>query len=128
MVDDALILAVLTRLDRTLEKLEAHQEHKERRRNLDSRLLTKRAAARLLGIDRSTTLERLIREGSVRTVPYGEGTRIPASEIARLEDEGIPEPSSRCPPRRRSRKRLNGETMPSTPEELAARIRSIKTD
>lgn len=61
------------------------------------RLLSKRAAARLLGVDRGTTLEALIRDGRLRLV-LG---KIPDTEIERLLVEGLPE--MKPPARRRER-------------------------
>ncbi len=73
-------------------------EHREERRNDDARALTIRAAARRLGIARPT-LQRLIAEGRIRTVPWvgrvagtvpvGGRVRIPAVEIERIAMEGI---------------------------------------
>jgi hypothetical protein len=61
--------------------------------------LSKRAAARRLGIDRGTTLEDLIRERKLQTVPAlnGKGVRIPAYEVERLLREGLP-PAGAPPP------------------------------
>lgn len=61
------------------------------------RLLSKRAAARLLGIDRGTTLEGFIRDGHLRLVMG----KIPDTEIERLLAEGLPELKARA--RRRER-------------------------
>ncbi len=54
----------------------------------ERRLLSKREAARRLGIDRGTTLQDLIRSGSLRTVVLAGRLRIPASEIDRIEAGG----------------------------------------
>ncbi len=69
-----------------------------RRPNDDARALTIRAAARRLGVARPT-LQRLIAEGWVRTVPWvgrvagtvpvGGRVRIPAAEVERVAQEGI---------------------------------------
>jgi len=71
----------------TLEDLSAAVERLERKidalgRRRDRRLLSKRAAARLLGVDRGTTLERLIREGTLRA----ENGRIPLADLERILD------------------------------------------
>jgi hypothetical protein len=86
--------------------------------------LSKRAAARRLGIDRGTTLEDLIREQKLQTVPAlnGKGVRIPAHEVERLLREGLPAavapaPSPRRPPAR-AKKSASGA-------ELEQAIRSI---
>lgn len=93
---------------------------KARGRNADARLITKRAAARVLGVNRSTTLEMLIAGGQIRTVPWGNGVRIPISEIERVESEGLLE--VRTPPavvavHRRPRR---------TPKEEADAVRRIR--
>jgi excisionase family DNA binding protein len=51
--------------------------------------LSKREAARLLGIDRGKTLHALIRAGRLRTVPWGSGRRIPREDVERLAREGF---------------------------------------
>jgi hypothetical protein len=50
------------------------------------KLLSRRAAARMLGVDRGSTLAGLIRSGHLRLVMG----RIPASEIERLVRDGLP--------------------------------------
>jgi hypothetical protein len=56
------------------------------------RLLSKRAAARAVGIDRRTTLEGLLRDGQLRMVLR----KIPDTEIERLLTHGIPEQKPRA--------------------------------
>jgi excisionase family DNA binding protein len=51
--------------------------------------LTFREAARLLRIDRNSTLHELIRRGLLRPVPWGKGQRIPLEEVQRLAREGF---------------------------------------
>ncbi|ABC81608.1 hypothetical protein Adeh_1836 [Anaeromyxobacter dehalogenans 2CP-C] len=51
--------------------------------------LSKRAAAKKLGIDRGRTLSLLIRTGRLRTVPWGNAVRIPLAEVERLAAEGF---------------------------------------
>jgi len=51
----------------------------------EPRLLSKRAAARRLGVDRGTTLTRLIHSGQIRTLTVAGRVKIPASEIERIE-------------------------------------------
>jgi len=48
------------------------------------RLISKREAARQLGIDRATTLQQLIDRGEIRTVKLAGKIRIPVSEIERV--------------------------------------------
>jgi len=62
-----------------------------RRRNSSARLISKREAARQLGIDRTTTLQSLIDRGELRTVKLAGKIRIPISEI-----ELISTPSSKA--------------------------------
>ena len=64
----------------------------------ERRLLSKREAARRLGIDRGTTLQDLIRSGQVRTVILAGRVKIPAGEIERIEagvDDPRPLPAAR---------------------------------
>jgi excisionase family DNA binding protein len=73
----------------------------------ERRLLSKREAARRLGIDRGTTLQDLIRSGEIRTVVLAGRVKIPASEIERLEAGGnnprsLPAARERAPRARRS--------------------------
>jgi hypothetical protein len=62
------------------------------RRESDEKVLlfSRRAAARLLTIDRGT-LSVLIQRGLVRTVQKGRSTAIPRSEVDRLARDGIPD-------------------------------------
>jgi hypothetical protein len=55
---------------------------------IDRRLLSKREAARRLGVDRNATLRDLIDRGEVRTVVFAGRVKIPASEIERIEQGG----------------------------------------
>jgi hypothetical protein len=50
----------------------------------ERRLLSKREAARRLGVDRNTTLRDLIDLGDIRTAVIAGRVKIPASEIDRL--------------------------------------------
>lgn len=84
------LLETVQRLERKLDALTERERPK--RRNREARLVSKRAAARALGIDRSTTLEDLIHDKQIRTVPVRGHLRIPATEIERLTRDGIPEP------------------------------------
>lgn len=53
-------------------------------------VLSKREVAEMLGIDRSRTLGRLIETGLMRTVPWGDGVRIPREDVERVARQGIP--------------------------------------
>ena len=58
------------------------------------RLLSKRAAARMLGVDRGTKLERYIRVGALRLIDG----RIPLPDVERLVRDGPPAPPTRRRP------------------------------
>jgi hypothetical protein len=87
--------------------------------------LSKRAAARRLGIDRGTTLEDLIREQKLQTVPAlnGKGVRIPAHEVERLLREGLP--SAGAPPPSGARRPPARAKRSASGAELEQAIRSI---
>lgn len=98
------LLAAVRRLERKVDELA---------RVRPKRLLSKRSAARLLGVDRGTTLEQLIRDGQVHLV----AGKIPDTEIDRLLAQGIPEPKQRAPRR---------AAPPRSPAEEAQAIRDLK--
>lgn len=52
-------------------------------------LLSYREAAKLLGVDRNTTLKEMIRRGLLHAVKCGGRNRIPAGEVQRLIDYGM---------------------------------------
>ena len=54
----------------------------------DIRLLSLRAAARLLGVSRCRTLPNLIAERKLKTVTIAGRVKVPRSEIDRIEREG----------------------------------------
>jgi excisionase family DNA binding protein len=87
-------------------------------------LLSKREAARRLGIDRGTTLEDLVRTGRLRTVLAltGKGIRVPSAEVARLLREGLPPVVA--PPAAANRRRACAKK-PVSGDELERAIRSI---
>jgi excisionase family DNA binding protein len=112
------LAAMMERLERKLDTL--LERERPRRRNQDAELLSKREAARRLGVDRCTTLEALVAHGHVATVPAGrEGVRIPRSEVERLVREGIPNPDRQPRPNRRR---------PPAARAAAVSLRSIKLD
>jgi hypothetical protein len=96
---------------RTVEELSATLERVERKldallsreRRSQAAAVGKREAARLLGVDRSTTLEALIRDGVVKTVTVAGRLRITRDEIARVLSVGVPSPSL---PHRERRSRM----------------------
>ena len=77
------------------------------------RLLSKRAAARLLGVDRGTSLEALLRAGRLRLVRG----KVPLAALERLLAEGVPATGGRARRRRRELGR---------PADEAAAIRRLK--
>jgi excisionase family DNA binding protein len=62
-------------------------------------MVSHREAARLLGIDRGTTLKALIEAGQIRTVQANGRVRIPLEEVERIADQGYD--LSRSKPKRR---------------------------
>ena len=58
-----------------------------------SLVISKREAARLLGIDRGGTLGALLAAGLLRQVPWGKSTRIPFAEVERLASQGFKLPA-----------------------------------
>lgn len=72
-----------------------------------TQLLSLREAARRLGVDRNTTLAKLIRTGQFRTVETSGRIRIPAAEVERFAKTGgtsetpPPAPVAPAPPRAR---------------------------
>lgn len=68
-------------------------------------VVSKREAARLLGIDRGRTLGALLRAGQLRTVPWGRGSRIPLEEVQRLAREGFSAPEGVTPRPSHARRR-----------------------
>lgn len=63
------------------------------KRRSHTHLLSKREAAKRLGVDRGTTLEVLIATKQLKTVRTGKRVRIPAAEVERLVREGYKAPS-----------------------------------
>ncbi len=90
---------------------------KRRGRQVETELLGKRAGAKMLGVNRSKTLEALIRTGRIRTVKFNGKTMIQRSEIERIVAGGdaalaAPANSSAKQPRRaRSRKSADGDPL-----------------
>lgn len=67
-------------------------------RQPSQRLLSKREAARLLGVSRGATLNRLIQEGALRTIVVGKRAKIPMAEIEQLIAKGAPFPPEPAAP------------------------------
>lgn len=91
-------------------------------RKTGSELLSKKAAARRLGVDRATTLEGLIASGHIKTVPFKNGVRIPVAEVERILNEGIP-PMDASRPRARRPIRVN---TPKPSDSPGDEIRKLK--
>ncbi len=69
----------------TVAPVPGHQQRKA-----SSGLLSKKEAARRLGVDRATTLAQIILTGRIKTVDVNGHQRIPVSEIERILSEGVP--------------------------------------
>jgi hypothetical protein len=62
-------------------------------------MLSKRAAAKMLGVDRGEGLSSLVADGHLREVPFRGGTRIPREDVERVIANGAPSPGA-APKRR----------------------------
>jgi excisionase family DNA binding protein len=89
---------------------------------MNSELLSKKEAARRLGVDRATTLEGLIASGDIKTVPFNGRVRIPLAEVERILNEGIPTVDA---PRPRIRRPIHAST-PDLSESPGEKIRKLK--
>jgi hypothetical protein len=78
-------------------------------------LLSKRAAARALGIGRDT-LQRLIGSDQIKTTPWEEGVRISRDEVDRVKRDGVQRTVAMCSS---SRKRKKSASAKATPGLLA---------
>ncbi len=97
-VTAASVDVILVELRDRMERIE--REIRALSRSRTKRLLSKREAARRLGVDRGTTLEGLIRRGALREVMG----KIPDTEIERLLTDGLPAPN-----RPRARRRAQAD-------------------
>lgn len=110
---DALV-GIRTALERVEAKLAQVLE-----RQPEQRLLSKREAARLLGVSRGRTLDRLIQERALRPVIIGKRVKIPVAEIERLLLDGAPsEVPAKVPVRRAVARRVDARP-PNMTRELA---------
>ena len=98
------------------------------RGNTETLAYNKRRAERLLGIHRSL-LSAHLKAGTLKTVPWGKGERIPKEEVDRVLRDGLPElpgqPEPSMPPGRR---RAAGPRMRRPTEKQGtpgARIRAL---
>ncbi|HEX8820369.1 MAG TPA: helix-turn-helix domain-containing protein [Archangium sp.] len=91
-------------------------------RKASSGLLSKKEAARRLGVDRATTLAQFITSGRIKTVDVNGRQRIPVSEIERILSEGLPATGPQP-----SRSRRAPRTATSRPSDSpGAEIRKLK--
>jgi excisionase family DNA binding protein len=93
-----------------------------RQRKTGAELLSKKEAARRLGVDRATTLEQLIASGHIKTVPFNGRVRIPLAEVERVLNEGIPSMDTVRP---KARRPMKTATSPRS-ESPGAAIRNLK--
>jgi excisionase family DNA binding protein len=93
-----------------------------RQRSAGSELLSKKEAARRLGVDRATTLEGLIASGNLKTVPFNGRVRIPLAEVERVLNEGIPQ---RDTSRSKARRPIRVNT-PKPSDSPGEEIRKLK--
>lgn len=92
-------------------------------RKAGSGLLSKKAAARLLGVDRATTLEEWISTGRIKVVDLDGRVRIPRVEVERVISEGIPNATGSQPSRSRRSPRAATSRPSNSPGE---EIRKLK--
>lgn len=98
----------------TASPVPAHQQRKA-----SSGLLSKKAAASLLGVDRATTLEEWISTGRIKVVDLDGRVRIPRAEVERVINEGLPESTGPQRPRaRRFSKAATSKPSESPGEEI----------
>lgn len=94
-----ILKAILAEERRQTALLERERKH---RSSADPRaLLSKREAARLLGVSRGRTLDSLIASGQVRVVRIGGRLRVPRAELERLQAEGVEDTGPTTPRNRR---------------------------
>ncbi|MDY7225778.1 helix-turn-helix domain-containing protein [Hyalangium rubrum] len=93
-----------------------------RQRKAGAELLSKKAAAHLLGVDRATTLEKFIATGQIKTVEIDGRVRIPREEVERVINEGLP---TAGPQRSKTRRASKASTF-SHSESPGAEIRKLK--
>ena len=91
-------------------------------RKASSRLLSKKEAARRLGVDRATTLAQFIASGRIKTVDVNGHQRIPVSEIERILSEGVPATE----PQPSKSRRAPRTATPRPSESPGAEIRKLK--
>ena len=91
-------------------------------RKANSGLLSKKEAARRLGVDRATTLAQFIASGRIKTVDVNGHQRIPVFEIERILSQGVP--ATQPQPSKSRRAPRVATSRPS--ESPGAEIRKLK--
>jgi len=92
-------------------------------RKASSGLLSKKEAARLLGVDRATTLEDWLSTGRIKAVDLDGRVRIPRAEVERIINEGLPGATGPQRPRTRRAPRAATSRPPASP---GAEIRKLR--
>lgn len=87
---------------------------KTSRRGASALLVSKREAARRLGIDRNKALPALIHSGQLETVSKNGATAIPVTEIERLATQGFDTSLTKRKPRRRRPPPSSPQSQPPT--------------
>ncbi|WP_242394820.1 helix-turn-helix domain-containing protein [Anaeromyxobacter oryzisoli] len=108
----AVIVTTPDQLEALIERAVERAVGRAPRTGAAKELLSKRAAARMLGVDRGTTLEELVRDGRLRTVDVGGRPRIPRSELERVLAAGVPQAEAKTRRASRTRKATRGTVDP----------------
>jgi excisionase family DNA binding protein len=108
----AVVVMEAQELEQLIERAVERAVGRGPRAGVAKELLSKRAAAKFLGVDRGTTLEQLIRDGRLRTVDVGGRPRIPRTELDRVLADGVPRAEPKA--RRASPVRATGSTVRAT--------------
>ena len=82
-MNDAELSALLARLEAKIDAILAEKRHPKRA------LLSLSQAAKVLGVSRSDTLHAWLVNGTIRAVRVGKRWKVPASEIERVQREGV---------------------------------------
>lgn len=112
------LVARLASLEATVERLASLLEARDAAPAASPRLLSFRAAAKRLGVSRSTTLPDMVKDRRIRVVTVGGRSKIPLSEVERIERDG----SASTPARATSPKAAGAPVA----GDVGARIRALK--
>jgi excisionase family DNA binding protein len=113
-----MLVARLASLEATVERLASLLDGWEPAPATSPRLLSCRAAAKRLGVSRNTTLLDMIKDRRIRVVTVGGRSKIPLSEVERIERDG----SASTPARAASLKVVGAPVA----GDVGARIRALK--